>query len=230
MKDIRLAAFDMDGTILREDSSWAALHRYFKTTERENESLKLYTAGEIHYEEFMRRDISCWPQNLHISEIERVLSNYKIRDEAYTTIERLRQKGVKTALITAGIDILAKEVARDLGMEIWVANGLKVDNAGRLTGEGIGNVDPSRKDIAFTNLLSKLGIKSESTIAVGDTVYDLSFLKAAGIGFFLSNENDVTLNEGIIRIQRLSEIFAYMHENEESESTRLHNVGSNKLR
>ena len=54
----RLAGFDLDGTLLEEDSSWAAIHRFFGTTRESQQSLKLYSEGKIDYKEFMRRDIA----------------------------------------------------------------------------------------------------------------------------------------------------------------------------
>src|SRR5207245_3030127 len=79
---LALAAFDMDGTILEEDSIWVALHRHFGTTRMGKRGLKLYTDGKIDYTEFMRRDIASWPKNLAIDEVDRILSKYRIRKEA----------------------------------------------------------------------------------------------------------------------------------------------------
>ena len=151
----------MDGTILEEDSSWVALHRHFGTTRTGKRGLKLYTDGKIDYTEFMRRDIASWPKNLAIDEVDRILSKYRIRKEAPETVNRLKDLGAKVTLVTSGIDILAERVARDLGIESWVANGLETTSSGRLAGTGIGRVDPSRKDIAYLRLLRRLGIRRE---------------------------------------------------------------------
>jgi HAD superfamily phosphoserine phosphatase-like hydrolase len=97
----KLAGFDMDGTLLKEESSWAELHRHFKTMSHGKRALKLYSEGKIGYEEFMRRDISSWPANLHINEVENVLSAYTIREEAPRTLQRLRAQGFEIALVTA---------------------------------------------------------------------------------------------------------------------------------
>ena len=51
--DIRLASFDMDGTVLEYESSWVAIHRHFKTEDIGAASLKLYGEGKIDYREFM---------------------------------------------------------------------------------------------------------------------------------------------------------------------------------
>lgn len=208
-RKILLAALDMDGTVLEHESSWVALHRAFGTTQAGEASLKLYTAGKIDYKEFMRRDISSWPRGVTKSEIQRILSGYRIRVEAQPTIDELKRREIKTALVTSGIDILAEEVARELGIEYWVANGLRFDEDGRVLSEGVGRVDPTRKDLAYLKLLAKIGIPSKRTIAVGDTEYDLRFLKSAALGFMLAHTTRVN-DPKIIRIEKLHDIFDHI--------------------
>jgi len=204
-----LAALDMDGTVLEHESSWVALHRAFGTTQAGEASLKLYTNGKIDYKEFMRRDISSWPRGVTKGEIEKILSGYKLRAEAQPTIDELKRRGIKTALVTSGIDLLAERVAQDLGMDYWVANGLRFDEEGKVLSEGVGRVDPTRKDVAYLKLLSDIGIPRERTIAVGDTVYDLRFLKSAAIGFMLAHTTRVN-DPKIIHIDKLHDIFDHI--------------------
>ena len=203
---IRLASFDMDGTVLEHNSSWVAIHRHFGTEHEGAASLRLYTEGKIDYREFMRRDISSWPKGVTKGEIAGVLSGYKLRREAPKVFEELRGRGIKTALVTSGIDMLAKDVAQNLGIDYWLANGLQFDRRGKLLPHGIGRVDPTRKDVAYGRLLSKIGIPARETLAVGDTIYDLAFLKSAGLGFMLAHTTRVPDPE-IIHIDSLSEIF-----------------------
>ncbi len=206
---ILLAAFDMDGTLLEEDSSWAALHRHFGTVDRSRLSLDLYTRGRIDYREFMKRDIASWPIGTTKSEIERVLFKYRLRREARTVVKGLRERGIDVAVVTSGIDILAERVAESLGIGHWLANGLRFDGNGVLLERGIGRVDPRRKDVAYRRMLGRLGIDVKRTIAVGDTIYDLEFLKAAGKGFMLAHSTRVD-NPEIIHIEKLTEIFAHI--------------------
>jgi phosphoserine phosphatase len=206
---ILLAALDMDGTVLEHESSWVALHRAFGTTEEGEASLKLYAEGKIDYKEFMRRDISAWPRGVTEHEIRKILSGRRIRAEARPTIEELRRRGIKTALVTSGIDILAEDVAKELGIDYWVANGLRFDEDGRVLSEGVGRVDPTRKDLAYLKLLARIGIPSKRTIAIGDTVYDLRFLRSAALGFMLAHSTRVS-DPKIIHIEKLHDIFDHI--------------------
>lgn len=47
----KLVAFDMDGTLLAEENSWAKLHRYFGTYESSLKNMKDYEQGKIAYDE-----------------------------------------------------------------------------------------------------------------------------------------------------------------------------------
>lgn len=207
--EIRLAAFDLDGTLLEHDSSWAALHRHFGTTLYGEASLKLYSEGKIDYREFMRRDIGSWPKPITRSQVNVILSRYRIRKDAQPTLDRLRDKGIDIAIVSSGIDILAQMVARELGVRNWVANGLRFDRQGRVMPKGIGRVDPARKDRAYLHLLKRLGIPPGQTIAVGDTVYDLAFLKSAAMGFLLAHTTRVK-DPSIIHVNSLSEILDHL--------------------
>jgi len=207
--EIRLAAFDLDGTVLEHNSSWVAIHKHFGTEHKGAASLRLYTEGKIDYREFMRRDISSWPKVVTRDEIVGILSNYKIRKEAPEVFRELRARGIRTALVTSGIDILAKDVAADLEIDHWIANGLRFDRSGRLLPKGVGRVDPTRKDTAYHRLLSRIRIPSKKTIAVGDTIYDLAFLKSAGVGFMLAHTTRIP-DPDIIHIDKLTEIFDHI--------------------
>ena len=207
--DYSLAAFDLDGTLLEHESSWVALHRHFGTTKSGEASLKLYSEGRIDYMEFMRRDISSWPPGVKRQTIDDVLSGYVVRKETVPTLKALANLGIDLAIVSSGIDILAEKVAAELGIRHWVANGLKFDAKGRVLPEGIGRVDPTRKDLAYKRLLRRLGIPIKETIAVGDTRYDLAFLKSAGKGFMLAHTTRVP-DPDIIHIDSLSDLLLHL--------------------
>ena len=199
----------MDGTLLEEDSSWAAIHRHFGTVEASRVSLKLYSEGKIDYREFMRRDISAWPKGITKAEIEGILFKYRLRRDAREVVAGLKERGIDIAVVTSGIDLLAEHVSSALGIRHWMANGLSFNKDGVLQDKGVGRVDPFRKDLAYRWLLRRLGIDSKQTIAVGDTIYDLAFLKSARIGFMLAHTTRVDTPE-IVHIDRLTDIFAHL--------------------
>jgi phosphoserine phosphatase len=178
----KLIAFDMDGTLVVEDSCWRALHVHFGTEEKARVNLEAYEKGVIDYPEFMRRDISLWQPLPTLEEIKEVLRRYELVPNVREVLGEIHARGYRTAIITGGIDVLAEEVARDLGIRHVMANGLEVDERGRLTGEGIFRVEPNRKDDVLERFAAKLRIGLEECVAVGDSKYDVKFLERAGLG------------------------------------------------
>ncbi len=177
--------FDLDGVLVNEPSAWWTLHHAFGTFEASKENLRAYEAGIIDYPEFMRRDIHLWGIR-SIKEVETVLHNFTLSEGALEVCDILRQRGYQIAILSAGIDIIARAVSGKLGIEYWVANGLKVDAKGLLTGEGIFRVDLKEKERALKKLVGPLGIAFPDVAAIGDSKHDVSFMQACGVGIALT--------------------------------------------
>ncbi len=178
----KLIAFDMDGTLVEEDSCWGTLHRHFGTQEAADKNLAAWERGEIDYQEFMRRDIALWRPAPTLEQVRRVLTPHRLAPNVERVVGEIHRRGYRTAVITGGLDLLAEEVARRLDIPHVFANGLATDEQGSLTGEGILRVEPRFKHEVFWRLGDKLGINLHQCVAVGDSKYDVNFLKHAGLG------------------------------------------------
>ncbi|MEW6592102.1 MAG: HAD-IB family phosphatase [Candidatus Hadarchaeota archaeon] len=187
----RLIAFDMDGTLVVEDSCWAVLHRRFGTHDAACPNVAAYERGEIDYPEFMRLDISLWRPLPLVEEVREALASYRIAPNVREVVGEIQRRGYKTAIVTGGLDLLADDVARELGIPLVFANGLEAGRDGRLTGEGIFRVEPSKKDKVLGKLAADLGIGQNECVAVGDSKYDVKFLEAAGLGVAIGNNQEL---------------------------------------
>jgi phosphoserine phosphatase len=187
-RDLSLVAFDLDGTLTVEKSSWQTIHKSFGTEGCGEGALREYELGKINYEEFMRRDIACWPKDLKIDSVERILSTSTLRVGAADAIKELRGRGMKVVVITSGLASLARRACRSLGIEDFAANDLETDAEGRLNGKGIVVVDPFRKDLVLEGFMRQMGIRREQTVAVGDTKFDKSLLGAAAVGLAFADD------------------------------------------
>ncbi|MCP8305400.1 MAG: HAD-IB family phosphatase, partial [archaeon] len=173
------------------------------------QTFALYHQGMIDYAEFMRRDISAWPKPLHISKISEILSNCNLRDEVEEVLESIHSKGIETAIISAGISLLADSIARRLGIHHVYVNELCVDEKGFLTGDGIMRVDLMSKHLVLAELVESLGLSLSECVAVDDSVYNAKFLQKAGLGFYLGDE-DIASKLGVKVIKSLREILDYI--------------------
>ncbi len=182
---VRAVAFDMDGTLTREESSWALLHRAFRADPAKvEENRRLYEQGKISYLEWARLDIALWRKEgklPHILDVIEVLNGVKLADGARELFRELRARSIATVIVTSGIDLLAARVARELQADLWFGNGLMIDDEGYLTGDCILRVDPLRKHLSLRNASALLSIPLEKFAVVGDTAYDLSMMKEAGL-------------------------------------------------
>lgn len=176
-----LVAFDLDGTLVAETSSWYVLHEHFGTRDSAAKNLEAYKNGAIDYPEFMRRDISLWPR-VHHSEVDALLSKFTLAEGAEETVKGLKMKGYKIAIVSSGIDVLANKVARVLDIPYVLANGLELDRDGRLTGRGVFRVPLSQKEKALEPLARRFGLGLRQCVAVGDSDWDFSFLASSGLG------------------------------------------------
>lgn len=184
----KLVAFDMDGTLIEQNSSWRAIHMYFGVEEEARINIEAYERGEIDYPEFMRRDIKLWQPAPHVSQIERIVADFKLAPNSAEVVAEIRRRHYEIAIITGGIDILAEKVARALKIDNILSNGLEVDERGYLTGEGIFRVEPTMKHEALMRLIGELGFTFAECVAVGDSKYDAKFLEHAGLGVAIGED------------------------------------------
>lgn len=185
----KLVAFDMDGTLIDDDSCWGVIHRHFGTHAQATANLRAYERNEIDYVEFMRRDIALWQPRPHISQIEKILEGLQPTPSAKDVVSEIRKRGYQLAMITGGIDILAERIARQLGIQRVLANGLAVDERGYLTGEGVFRVEPCLKHETLAKLADELEMTLNECVAVGDSKYDINFLKHAGLAVAIGNDS-----------------------------------------
>jgi HAD superfamily PSPase-like hydrolase len=208
-RKFKLAAFDLDGTLTEGDPSWVMIHKKFGTLNVGEEGERLYSQGLITYRDFILRDISAWPKPLRKEELIDALRNYRLRNDAYNVIKFFREKGMKIAILTAALDLMADEIANKVGADYVFSNSLGFDSRGFFNGKVEARVEPLKKHLLLEDITGKIGIRKDEVIAVGDSNYDLSFLKAAGLGFLIGNSK-LAADNGIIPVRELSEIVDYV--------------------
>jgi len=188
---IEIVFFDMDGVLADTISSWKHIHDYFGTSNER--SVDEYLRGNIDDLEFIKRDVSLWKKNgqfTSVDVIQNILSEIPILNGAEQCIAFLRKNNVKTAIISAGLDILARRIAKKLGIDYVFANGIKEDENGMLTGEGILKVQLMYKDKNVLHLTKKLGIPLERCAAVGNSCFDIPMFETCGVGIAFNPEDD----------------------------------------
>ncbi|WP_066636991.1 HAD-IB family phosphatase [Desulfolucanica intricata] len=177
---LKLIAFDMDGTLTTERSSWEYLHRRMGIWEEKAHIFQeRFWAGEISYEEFCRLDASLW-RGMDSQKAREILSEIKLRPEAKEVLTNLKKAGVKIALLSSGLKLLADQLAQTLPFNWYLANEL-VARDGKFTGKVIIHVSTDvpgfRKEDHLKKLMYECDARPEETAAVGDSLGDLEMFR-----------------------------------------------------
>lgn len=188
---IRLAAFDMDGTLVGVSSSWAAVHRHFNDSNEE--ALRAFMNDEIDDAEFVRRDLAIWRKHkpdMCLADLQAILAHVPVMHGARELFEGLHAKGIRTAIVSGGLDVLALRLQKELGVEVVEANGFVTDPDGRLL-EGNQRVLVKQKEQVLRRIQSRLGIDPEETASVGNSEIDVGLFRASRIGIAFSPDDDI---------------------------------------
>ena len=188
---LRLVAFDMDGTLVDAASSWRSVHEHFDT--HNEEGLKAFLENRIDDAEFVRSDIRIWwrfAPGITVFDIDRILAGVPLMPGARALFDGLRGRGVRTAIVSGGIDLLAKRVGRELGIDYVLANGFRTDAGGRLTGEGIIRVPIWGKERVLEGIQAQLGVDPSETAAVGNSEIDVGLFRRSRVGVAFAPDDD----------------------------------------
>jgi phosphoserine phosphatase len=208
---LRLIVFDMDGVLVDVKSSWQFVHAAFGVDNREN--VKQYVEGRMTYEELMKRDIALWGR-VHIDKIRSILSRVQLMPGAVEAFAILKEACLKTALISAGVSVLAERLDAVLELDYVYANRLLTDRQGLLTGEGEGTVGLLNKLDVLKKLAAMENVSLQECIVVGDSLYDVPMFKEAGLSIAF-NADDHSVEEAadvVVKRKDLREILPYLTE------------------
>jgi phosphoserine phosphatase len=175
---LRLVAFDMDGTLVDVDSSFAVVHRYFG--ESNPEALERFLRDEISDLEFMQSDLAIWRRHrpdLREQDLVEILRSVPLMPGARVLFDRLHRARLRTAIVSGGLDVLAQRVGRELGVDDIFANSYVLDAEGRLTQEGIIRVPIKSKREVLARLQGRLGVSPEECAAVGNSDIDVGMFE-----------------------------------------------------
>jgi phosphoserine phosphatase len=185
LADFRLAAFDMDSTLINIeciDEIAAAV------------GLKAEVAAIT--EATMRGEIADFKESLHrrVALLKGVDEKWlheiwehrlELNPGVEVFLEALRDAGLKTLLVSGGFTFFSDRVAERLGIDYTRANELEITE-GRLTGRVVrqawGDIcDGAEKRRMLLQTCQSLGILPAHAIAVGDGSNDLPMMAEAGL-------------------------------------------------
>lgn len=208
MTDIKLIGFDLNGTLIPENT-WLNLNLAMGMTQAEDSDLlRLYETGQMSYRECQKRIETLYLKRGRATEraIEKIIAQYDYNDGVEDVIRYLGRK-YHLALISGSMDVLVNRVADELGIKHRYSNNTLVFRNGRLVRIDVSADDSDFKVQVLTELSGSLGLSLFQCAYVGDSSNDLKIFTATGRGItFSGSPIEKTAWKIILSLQELKEI------------------------
>ena len=185
LSDFRLAAFDMDSTLINIeciDEIAAAVGLKAEVAAITEATMR----GEIaDFKESLRRRVALL-KGVHEKWLHEIWEHrLELNPGVEAFLQALRDAGLKTLLVSGGFTFFSDRVAARLAIDYTRANVLEIVD-GRLTGRLVPQpwgdiVDGAEKRRALLEMCAELGLPPARAIAVGDGANDLPMMGAAGL-------------------------------------------------
>ncbi len=197
MPKIKLIFFDMEGVIFESGvienrkgiaaSIWSVLPKHLAegAVETSNKGTKMWAGGKFkNYVEWMEYSIENHRKHGLTKDVfSRIISKVQYMNGVKETIEELKKKGYRTAMITGGFKNLANSAIRDLGLDHTFAacEYFFDENSGRLTHWNLLPADYEGKANFMDLMMKEYGINPGQCAFIGDGVNDIPLAKKVGM-------------------------------------------------
>ena len=141
-------------------------------------------SGEIDFRQALLQRVGLL-QGLGAEVFQELLTEIKITDGVRELISAVQSRGGRVGAISGGFSQILEPLARELGLDVFLANNLEVTD-GVLTGNITGEiVDAEMKARTLLHWAEVFGFDLADTVAIGDGANDIAMLKASGfaVGF-----------------------------------------------
>lgn len=185
LTDFKLAAFDMDSTLINIE----CIDEVADAAGKKAEVAAITEAamrGEItDFKDSLRRRLALL-KGVPVAALEEVYTQrLRINPGVEKTVQAMKDAGIKLLLVSGGFTFFSDRVAKRLGFDFARANVLEIEN-GQLTGKLVTQpwgdiVDGEEKKGMLLKTAAQFGIQPNQTIAVGDGANDLPMMSVAGL-------------------------------------------------
>lgn len=188
MPRIKLVIFDMDGTLVQYggpfNSSWdgigyAAAQKGLLNKEEWDNYTDYYYPKRRLYGEWLRTNARLL-KGVKISDIEKIIFPLPYAEGVKDVVFKLK-RFCSVGLLSSGVDIIAKKIKEELGLDFHMSNVLEV-TGGTMTGKGRVVVNLWKKDEIVKKIIKERKLKKEEVCFVGDHENDVCIFKHVGLG------------------------------------------------
>lgn len=176
---MKIAVFDVDGTLLRGETICQVIARGIGTYDR---MCELETLRELSEIIAAREEMAGWYLEAGKAKVEALVDGVQFAPGAVEGIKMLQKAGVIVALASVTWSFAIHRLAESLSISEVAASGLDFE-----TGH-IDHVWGDTKRDFLNQLCERYSVKPDFSAAVGDTSTDFGMLLAAGVGIFVGPE------------------------------------------
>ena len=169
---MKLAAFDLDGTLVRGESVWEAIARGIGRLERVREMERIDPA-RIEEITAAREESAGWYSAFTNDELLEHVSPIRVAPGVDDGFALLHAHGFKIAVVSLTWEFAVEWFAGRFGGNYYIGTGLSPD--GEIT-----HFWPEDKALWLAGLADKLGVDMDDVAAVGDSGGDVPMLLAVG--------------------------------------------------
>jgi len=219
MGNYDLVCFDMDGTLTNLRSSWYWVHQCLGVDNDSN--YHEYVNGNIDEMEFMRRDIALWKSakpDISIGDLIGFFQSMPLVDGIQETILCLKENGMRSVIVSGGIDLAAKMIADEFGFDGYLADGVCSNPDGSLTGEGTLPVDLKDKGVNVLDCIEMYNTTRERTISIGNSYTDIAMFKRSGLSIAFNPTDEYTSDaaDHVVHSRNIADVLDFILEMNQS--------------
>lgn len=176
--NVKLVAFDLDGTLLRGNTVLEVLAAGLGRLERMHELESSTAWSDIGAIEQARLEVAGWYQGVALETLLSFLPRAKVAPGVRKGMSLLRSAGVRTAIVSMTWEFAVQWFLDEFGADYCV--GTKLTDDGQIV-----HFWPHSKPAWLAELAHSLGIALGEVAAVGDSGGDIAMLEAVGHPYYV---------------------------------------------
>lgn len=189
---LKLAIFDIDGTLRRVRDPWCHLHDHLGVTDKADGFIELWERSEITYADWAKLDASLW-RGFSRETIVAALETSPLRGGARELVGWFTARAIPCVGISTGLSIFNDITARELGFDEIICNELHF-KAELCSGAVSIRVREDNKADIMDEVLSRYSATAPQTVVFGDGSADIPMLAKAGLGIAICPYKDNVRN------------------------------------
>ena len=189
----RLICFDMDSTLIQTECIDELAERA-GVGQQVRAITESAMRGEIDFSESFRQRVALL-KGLDASVMKDIAEKMPITEGVDRLMTVLKQCGYKIAILSGGFTYFGKFLQQKYNIDYVYANGLEIDDDGKLTGQYKGVIVDGNRKAELLKLIAQVEkVDLAQTIAVGDGANDLPMISEAGLGIAFHAKPRVVAN------------------------------------